>query len=80
MTGYTWRHYVHNAIFMMSSHITGIGLCKTKRRCENGGTCLGNNASSVYKCNCPSGFSGDDCNISKFESQELYPSLAHICI
>ena len=51
-------------VFCMVSHLVDVGLCKTKR-CENGGTCLGNNDGSIYKCLCPSGFFGEDCSMSK---------------
>ena len=51
-------------VFCMVSHLVDVGLCKRKR-CENGGTCLGNNDGSIYKCLCPSGFIGEGCSMSK---------------
>jgi hypothetical protein len=51
-------------VFCMVSHLVDVGLCKTKR-CENGGTCLGNNDGSIYKCLCLSGFFGEDWSMSK---------------
>jgi len=51
-------------------HLTDIGLCKTKR-CENGGTCLGNYDGTSYKCLCLAGYDGAHCNISKYISPDL---------
>jgi len=52
-------------------HLTDIGLCKTKR-CENGGTCLGNYNGTSYKCLCLAGYNGENCNTSKYISPDLH--------
>lgn len=38
-------------------------ICAVRNPCYNGGSCVGN--SSYYKCNCPLGYGGVDCEQSE---------------
>ena len=47
--------------------------------CHNGGTCINRETAERYSCLCPSGFSGDNCELMQ-EEQILRMSMGALAI
>ena len=63
-------------VFLSVSVILEIHVCENRSPCQNGGTCLRAgkhfNDDQTYECKCPLGFSGKDCQNSKFSFYEFF--------
>lgn len=71
---------VENCVFDFSTPkrfcIADTDECKMLSPCQNGGTCQ--NVVGTYKCVCPDGYTGFNCEISEWHDREICCQEAYI--
>ena len=63
----SYYHYLNSRV-----SLTEIDNCADDP-CKNGGQCV--DGVNKYSCSCARGFTGENCNISKFCYLSIYPSI-----